>query len=151
MQEWTAQLPEYWHGMLEKLRSHGVDVTRQEQKSMSRRWMDFHAGRSGVNIYLGCKANMLQVGLNLQTQASHDAMQSFRILDDQKERIEFEFGADIYPRIWGCKTAKRCSVRCEKMVDFKGAHRNEWPAFQEWMTCHLIEFQRVFLPRVGGL
>lgn len=151
MAEWEARNPEFWTGMLRHLHERQYDVTRQRAKSISRRWMDFNFGIGGMNLYLGLKPDLIQVGLNLDDTKTRSSHETFSALKKQKLQIEQSFGSDLDTLIWEVRTSKRCSIRCDRHVDFANSSGIEWPEFYDWMERHLGRFQTVFLPLMRNM
>ena len=151
MAEWENSFPSFWAGMLDYLEIRQYDVTKQRAKSLSRRWMDFTFGIGGMNFYLSLNQDYIRVGLNLDRTKTRNAFDTYLEIKKQKSQIEHAFGSNFGPPIWEQRTEKRCSIRCERHVDFESSSTMDWPEYYEWMERHLGRFQMVFLPRLENL
>lgn len=137
----------FWEQLLE-LSSKRTELFSRVRPS-TRAWVETGAGVSGVTFaYVAYRNQGARVEMCLDRERSDENIAIFRKLQQNRARIEEEFGNPIE---WQELPGERaCRIRY-RFGKGGWADRNSWPALQTEMVDTMMRFERVLRPHIDSL
>lgn len=140
-----AQL-EYWDALYKVLENCGAPFnTNRTARPQS--WTTFPIGRSKFHLAAVMQRQEQRVRTELYIRGS-EAKAHFNLLLRQKEEVERELG---YPLDWEELPQRQDARVAVYLNDVDPENREDWGRQHQWLAERLVEFHRVFAPRIKSL
>ena len=136
---------EYWTAFRKYMEEHPGNV--RPVKPLPQNWMSFSVGRSGFGI--GTRINIQGKWISaLLGMGGSNAKTCFKLLHEEKEKIEEEFGEKLNWRELPGQVESHVVLVLEPADP---NDRSDWPRQHAWLLDRLEKFYTVFRPRVKRL
>ena len=137
----------FFQGLIDSLREQHQFTNAK--KGQPQNWYSFSAGRSGFSYGVNFNADgHARVELYIDPGEQQDNKQIFDKFEDQKEPVEANLNASLEWERLENRRASRISIRRPGSIDDDPGALNE---LQDWMIEKLLDFRRVFGPRLAEL
>ena len=138
---------DFFQGLIDTLREQ-YQFTNAK-KGQPQNWYSFSAGRTGFSYGINFNADgRARVELYIDTGEQERNKQVFDWFNDQKESIESELKAPLEWERLDSKRASRISILRPGSID---DDQEALKALESWMVDGLLDFRRVFGPRLAEL
>ena len=136
---------EWWTHFSEALRDTGELPSIQTPKP--RYWYDVSIGRTGFTLSNVADTFSGRVGVRVYMRAKYGGQVALRQLLDEKAEIEGELGHSVE---WD-PNPEASDKTIASLIDADLQDRSKWPEYTEWLVSEVLNFRRVFAPRVKQL
>jgi hypothetical protein len=132
---------EFWKSFKDYASEHKPSL--KLRKTYPQHWCDVSIGSSQAYLFLSVKSQKNQIGCQLYIA---DSKELFHHLHEMKEQIEEELGQGLD---WNeLPNRKACRIKSYLNGDF--TDQENWPSQHAWLLDQIINFQKVFGPKLGG-
>ena len=137
---------EFWEQALEALRAKGL-TTYNNISASKDHWLSRGTGVSGCSYTLIFLKQAARVELTMQRSKKAENKWFFEKLEEQKDKIENDFGGHLQ---WKRMEDKISSKICVEQR-FDSYNRAEWSGIFEWMGDHVSRLERAFSDHLNRL
>tara|TARA_B110000259_G_C14032055_1_gene407180 strand:+ start:5710 stop:6588 length:879 start_codon:yes stop_codon:yes gene_type:complete len=144
--ETKAMQYRYWQKLVDYLENKNSKLRTQDPRP--RHWQTFAVGRS--HFYINATLNTLnnKISVELCIADKNESKAFYNLLEQDKEVIESEIGADLE---WKENPNKTQSKIIISKNDVKIANNDDWGNQHEWFKINIEKFDKVFRKRVKNL
>ncbi|MFW2331190.1 MAG: DUF4268 domain-containing protein, partial [Nitrospinota bacterium] len=137
----------YWQGLVDYLESKNSKLRPPPPSSENYQW--FPVGRTGFGIEATLHRIENKISVDLYIAVKGKSKAYYNLLEQDKEAIEKEIGADLE---WDAKPGKVVSkIIISKNFDVDMENTDDWSNQHEWLKTYIEKFDTVFRPRVKNL
>ena len=144
--ETKAMQYRYWQKLVDYLESTNSKLRTKDPRP--RHWQTFAVGRS--HFYINATLNTLnnKISVELCIADKNESKAFYNLLEQDKEAIENEIGADLE---WKENPNKTQSKIIISKNDVNIANNDDWSNQHEWFKTNIEKFDKVFRRRVKNL
>lgn len=145
LSETQQVMRKFWTGLRDYIDNSGKSITFGSPGT--RAFHQFSIGKVGFNLMAWLLRSTRRIGIRLVMRRDN-AEAHFRLLQEQREQIQKEFGETLeWNELQGYQS---CRISLYK-EDTDPLDENDWSHQYEWFTAKLERFNQVFRPRIQAL